>query len=181
MWHVRGRDPVWLALLAAVRRAYWWNPLVGYLARQAILMIESICDHRSAKHFEKSRYVTELASLLLADAAPAPRLLATMQASSLNVQRVRLLHAQLRLRTRDLALVAALGVSAAATAMTNVVERSPSLTAPPESARPAAAPSPVTGDALAVLPRAASGADSAAIDDLLATYAPQQHIGELAP
>jgi beta-lactamase regulating signal transducer with metallopeptidase domain len=159
LWHVRGHDPLWLALLAAVRRAYWWNPLVAYLARQAILMIESICDHRSAKHFDQSRYAAELAALLLADAAPAPRLLATMQAASLNVQRVRLLHTQLRLRTRDLVLVATLGASAAATAMANVVERvsSPAFTAPRNPAAPAA------------------------IDDPLASYAPQQHDGELAP
>ncbi|HET7924638.1 MAG TPA: M56 family metallopeptidase, partial [Rhodanobacteraceae bacterium] len=45
LWHVRARDPAWVGLIAAVRRAYWWNPLVSYLARQAVLMIESRCDH----------------------------------------------------------------------------------------------------------------------------------------
>ena len=122
MWHVRSRDPLWLASIAAVRRAYWWNPLVAYLARQAVLMIESTCDHRSAEHFDKSRYITELAALLLADATPAPRLMATVHAASLNVQRLRLLGARLRLRARDVVLLAALGASAAATAMTSVVE-----------------------------------------------------------
>jgi beta-lactamase regulating signal transducer with metallopeptidase domain len=178
MWHVRGRDPIWLALLAAVRRAYWWNPLVAYLARVGLLMIESICDHRSAKHFEKSRYAAELASLLLADAAPAPRLLATMQAASLNVQRVRLLHAELRLRPRDLLLVAMLGASAAAAAITNVVERvpSPSFTAPQSTAQPDA--ETAAGQLLAVSSRA-DRSDGEALDDLLASYAPQQHSGEL--
>ena len=41
MWHARRRDPVRLALIAAVRRVYWWNPIVAHLARQAVLMIES--------------------------------------------------------------------------------------------------------------------------------------------
>jgi beta-lactamase regulating signal transducer with metallopeptidase domain len=178
MWHVRGRDPLWLALLAAVRRAYWWNPLVAYLARAGLLMLESICDHRSAKHFGQSRYVTELASLLLADAVPAPRLLATMQAASLNVERVRLLRTPLRLRSRDLVVVAALGVSAAATAMTNVVEP----THPASSMTPqlsALAPSTPTGNARVVLPHTDDADDSEAIDDMLASYAPQQHVGEL--
>jgi hypothetical protein len=182
MWHVRGRDPLWLALLAAVRRAYWWNPLVAHLARAGLLMIESICDHRSAKHFGQSRYVTELASLLLADAVPAPRLLATMQAASLNIERVRLLRTPLRLRARDVVLVAALGVSAAATAMTNVVERTrpPSSTTPQNASLPSAlAPPTSTGNARSVLPHTDSADDSAAIDDMLASYAPQQHVGEL--
>jgi bla regulator protein blaR1 len=78
MCHVRARDPLWLLALAAVRRVYWWNPVVAHLARQALLMLESTCDHRSAAHFEKRRYVGELASLVLAGAAPAPRMIATM-------------------------------------------------------------------------------------------------------
>ncbi len=57
LWHVRARDPAWLLAIAAVRRAYWWNPLVAYLARQAVLMIESTCDHRCAVQFGKAAYV----------------------------------------------------------------------------------------------------------------------------
>ncbi len=66
MWHVRARDPAWLFAIAAVRRAYWWNPLVAYLARQAVLMIEAACDHRCAVQFGKTAYMADLASLLLA-------------------------------------------------------------------------------------------------------------------
>jgi hypothetical protein len=182
MWHVRGRDPLWLALLAAVRRAYWWNPLVAYLARAGVLMIESICDHRSAKHFGQSRYVTELVSLLLADAVPAPRLLATMQAASLNVQRVRLLRTPLRLRARDVVLVAALAASAAATAMTNVVEptHAPSSSKPQNAALPSAlAPPTSSGNARSISPHTDNADDSGSIEDMLASYAPQQHVGEL--
>jgi beta-lactamase regulating signal transducer with metallopeptidase domain len=71
MWHVRGHDPLWLLLVAAVRRAYWWNPLVAHLARQATLMIESTCDHRSAQHFDKPRYVAVVAALGAGAAATA--------------------------------------------------------------------------------------------------------------
>ena len=70
-WHVRARDPVWVALIALVRRAYWWNPLVAHLARQALLMIESACDHRCAAQLGKAHYMSQLASLLLAGTAPA--------------------------------------------------------------------------------------------------------------
>jgi len=172
MWHVRSRDPLWLASIAAVRRAYWWNPLVAYLARQAMLMIESTCDHRSAEHFDKSRYITELAALLLADATPAPRLMATVHAASLNVQRLRLLGARLRLRARDVVLLAALGASAAATAMTSIVEYETmaALAEQPSTALPATP----AGAALAILVRAANVRDSEVLNALLGAYTPQE-------
>jgi BlaR1 peptidase M56 len=99
-WHVRARDPVWLGLIAAVRRAYWWNPLVAYLARQAVLMIESTCDHRCAVQLGKAHYVAQLASVLLAGTAPAPRLVATVGAANLDVQRLRLLASCTNARSR---------------------------------------------------------------------------------
>jgi len=179
MWHVRARDPLRLALLAAMRRVYWWNPLVAYLAKQATLMIESICDHRSARHFDGSRYVAELASLLLDEAKAAPRLVATVHAASLNVQRLRLLRSQLRLRTRDRWLVFAFAASAAATAMATVVERQSSPVGPQELALPAGAgndalPPTPAGAALALLLRAANAGDGELIDDLLGAYTPQE-------
>jgi beta-lactamase regulating signal transducer with metallopeptidase domain len=179
MWHVRGRDPLWLAMLGAVRRMYWWNPLVAYLARQATLMLESVCDHRSAQHIDRARYVTELAALLLTDTATAPRLLATVHAKSLNVQRLRLLRAQLRMRSRDFFVVAALGTSAAATALAHVIERQPAPAFDPQQLSPltsgnAALPSTQAGAALALLLRAANAGDADLIDDLLGAYTPQE-------
>ena len=170
MWHVRGRDPVWIAAIAAVRRVLWWNPLVAHLARQALLMIESTCDHRSATQFEKSRYAAELASLVLANAAPAPGLIATMRAGNLDVQRLKLLRTPLRLRARDVVVVAALGVGAATTAMSNVVEREAAL--PPETP-------PSSAQTAVLATDNANGAE--VLDELLDTYAytPQQHLGEL--
>lgn len=175
MWHVRGRDPVWLALLAAVRRIYWWNPLVAHLARQATLMLESICDHRSAAVLGKSRYRAELASLLLAGAGSAPGLMATARTAGFDVQRVRLLGATLRLRARDAVLLAALGVGAAATALTDVAERD----AAQDYARTSAPPSAPNDSAAPSALRAAE-ARTALLDDLLGVYAytPQQHLGE---
>jgi hypothetical protein len=172
LWHARSRDPLWLLVLAAVRRAYWWNPLVAYLARQAVLMIESTCDHRSAKHFEESRYVTELASLLLAGATRAPRLMAAAHTKNLNVQRLRLLGTPLRARARDLMLLAVLGASAATAAAATVVERELPLSV--GSARGPALPSTPAGAALAALLRAAHAGDSDLLDDLLGAYTPQE-------
>lgn len=165
MCHVRSRDPLWLLALAAARRAYWWNPLVANLARQALLMLESTCDHRSAAYFDKRRYVGELASLVLAGAAPAPRMIATAHAANLDVQRLRLLRATLRMSLRDVVVVATFGTGAASLAAANVVDEMPAreLTA---------------GTARTLSARAASDAQS--IDDLLGSnaYTPQQHAGE---
>ena len=108
MWHAHRHDPAWLALIAAVRRAYWWNPLVGYLAREAVLMLESSCDLRCATALGKQSYVTGLATLMLEDAAPSPRLIAAVRSASFNVARLRLLGASRWLRARDVALLVAL-------------------------------------------------------------------------
>ena len=172
-WHVRARDPIWVGLIAAVRRAYWWNPLVAYLAREAVLMIESACDHRCARQLGKAHYVSQLASLLLAGVAPAPRLVAAIGAANLDVQRLRLLGQPLRVRACDVAIVAALAVSATAAAAGVVVERA----APPlVEAAPSAGDLPATpaGNALAALLRAASAGDSALLAELLGAYTPQE-------
>jgi hypothetical protein len=169
MWHVRGRDPAWIATIAALRRVLWWNPLVAHLARQALLMIESTCDHRSAAQFEKSQYAAELASLVLANAAPAPALIATMRAANLDVQRLKLLRTPLRLRARDVVVVAALGAGAATTAMSNVVERE--VTLPPQTP-------PSSAQASVLATDNPNGSD--VLDDWLDAYAytPQQHLGD---
>jgi beta-lactamase regulating signal transducer with metallopeptidase domain len=171
MWHVRACDPVWIASIAAVRRVLWWNPLVAHLAREAVLMIESTCDERSAAVLGKPRYIGELASLVLAKATPAPGLIATLQTANFDVQRLRLLGTTLRLRARHLAVVAVLGVGAAATAMSNVVEREAAVVG---EASPGSAP-PTSRAALR------PSGDAAVLDELLEAYAytPQQHLGEL--
>jgi hypothetical protein len=172
LWHVRARDPMWVGLIAAVRRAYWWNPLVAYLARQAMLMIESTCDHRCAAQLGKTHYMSQLASLLLAVTAPAPRLVSTISAANIDVQRLRLLGQPLRVRARDFALVVALAASATAAAAAAVVERSaPLAVAPPAGSELPATPA---GNALAAVLRAANAGDSALLADLLGAYTPQE-------
>jgi hypothetical protein len=178
MWHVRARDPAWLLSVAAVRRAYWWNPLVAYLARQAVLMIESTCDHRCAGQFGKADYIARLASLLLSSTGSTPRLVATVGTASLDVQRLRLLGETLRLRARDLVLIGALAAAGTATAAfavvdrVTVVARSPALAA----AQPLGRDLPATpaGDALGTLVRAANGGDSELLAELLGAYTPQE-------
>jgi hypothetical protein len=172
LWHVRARDPAWVGLIAAVRRAYWWNPLVAYLARQAVLMIESTCDHRCAAELGKAHYVSQLASLLLAATAPAPRLVATIGTASVDVQRLRLLGQPLRVRARDLALVVAVTATGTAAATAAIVERATPLT----MAAPLVSnlPSTPAGNALAALLRAANAGDSTALAELLGAYTPQE-------
>ena len=172
LWHVRAHDPAWVGLIAAVRRAYWWNPLVAYLARQAVLMIESTCDHRCAAQLGKAHYVSQLASLLLAATAPAPRLVAAIGTANVDVQRLRLLGQPLRLRARDFGLLVALVVSGTAAAASAIVER----TAPVAEAAPVGIELPATpaGHALASLLRAANAGDAAAVAELLGAYTPQE-------
>lgn len=172
LWHVRAHDPAWVGLIAAVRRAYWWNPLVAYLARQAVLMIESTCDHRCAAHLGKAHYVSQLASLLLATTAPAPRLVAAIGTANVDVQRLRLLGQPLRVRTRDLGLLVALAVSGTAAAAIAVVER-PAPLAEAAQLGIELPPTPA-GHALASLLRAANAGDSAALGELLGAYTPQE-------
>jgi hypothetical protein len=173
MWHVRARDPKWLVLIAAVRRAYWWNPLVAHLARQAVLMLESACDHRCAAQLGKDDYRARLASLLLAATAPAPRLVAT--AGNFDVQRLRLLGEPLRWRSRDRALLAALAAAATAPAAIAVVDRTSSATAADLVAAPGGSlPATPAGEALSTALRAVNGGDSELLASLLGAYTPQE-------
>jgi hypothetical protein len=168
--HVRARDPVWLVLIAAVRRAYWWNPLVAHLARQAVLMLESACDRRCASQLGLDDYRARLASLLLSSAGRAPRLVAT--AGNFDVQRLRLLGEQLRLRTRDCVLIGALAVLGTATAAATVVDRTSwhaARLAPRDSL-----PATPAGGALAALIGAVNGRDTELLVELLGAYTPQE-------
>ncbi|HJR70655.1 MAG TPA: M56 family metallopeptidase, partial [Gammaproteobacteria bacterium] len=168
--HARQHDPLWLVAIAAVRRLYWWNPLVAYLARQSVLMIESTCDHASAAHFAKDQYAAELASMLLAGVAPTPRLVATARTSNLDVLRLRLLGTDLRLRMRDVALLAAVGAIGAATATASVVEPERPLATEATFALPDTPAAAV----LATLIRATNTGDSDVLTELLGAYTPQE-------
>lgn len=168
-WHVRGRDPAWLLAIAAVRRLYWWNPLVARLARHAVLMLESSCDHRCAAQIGRASYAARLAALLLAATAPMPRLVAT--AGSLDVQRLKLLGEPLALRARDLALLAAFVLSGATAAAAAVVERTPSEAAAPPGI---ALPDTPAGRALSALLGAANGGNTELLVELLGAYTPQE-------
>jgi beta-lactamase regulating signal transducer with metallopeptidase domain len=168
--HARQRDPLWLVAIAAVRRLYWWNPLVAYLARQSVLMIESTCDHESAAHFAKDQYVAELASMLLAGAEPTPRLVATARTPNLDVLRLRLLGTDLRLRVRDVALLVTVSAIGAATATASVVEPEQPLVALPAFVLP----DTPAGAALATLLRATNTGDSELLTEILGAYTPQE-------
>jgi hypothetical protein len=151
-------------------------------------MIESMCDHRCAVQLGKTSYRIELASLLLATTAPAPRLVATVGAGSLDVQRLRMLGESLRLRARDVALIAALAAAGTATAVGAVVERLPKGTdlfsaqidLPLPGAKRAenrsvpGLPATPAGNALATLIRAANGGHAELVVELLGAYTPQE-------
>jgi hypothetical protein len=134
-------------------------------------MIESTCDHRCAAQLGKAGYRAQLASLLLAATAPAPRLVATAGAGNIGVQRLRLLGEPLQLRALDLTLIAALCAAGIATAAAAVVERVPLLeTGAPHTDLPATP----AGDALATLIGAANGGNDELVVELLGAYTPQE-------
>jgi beta-lactamase regulating signal transducer with metallopeptidase domain len=172
LWHVRVRDPWWLFAIAAVRRAYWWNPLVAYVARQAVLMIEAACDQRCAAQLGRAHYRGQLASLLLAANLPAPRLMAAANGGNLDVQRLRLLGEPLQLRARDLMLIAMLSAGAIATTAAAVVERLPQLRE--DRSLGTDLPETPAGAALTTLIRAVNGDNAELIVELLGAYTPQE-------
>jgi bla regulator protein blaR1 len=133
-WHVRRRDPLRILLLTAVRRVYWWNPLVAKLAAEATLMIEAACDRNCAQELGTPHYVERLAQMMLAaHGGPPPLLTAAAGRRSSNLRRLNLLERETRMRTRDYLLVGALAAGGLALAACRTIEpndaaRAPALT-----------------------------------------------------
>jgi hypothetical protein len=106
-WHVRRNDPFLIAAITLVKRVYWWNPLVAYLAAHALLLVEAACDRRCAASLGIPHYIERLAAMMLDSACrPSPRLAAAARGH--NVTRLELLSAGSRLRARDLVWLLAL-------------------------------------------------------------------------
>lgn len=171
-WHLRRRDPVWVALVAALRRAYWWNPLVTHLADQAVLMTESLCDRRCIATLGRRDYVGRLAAMMLeaGDSASTPSLAPAARRPSLNVRRLKLLDATPRLRPRDYAVLAFFCVAATAAAAAQVVE-APG--ARPDWSR-VSIPATPAGRALAALLGAFNDGDLESVGAYLGAYTPQE-------
>lgn len=114
--HARAFDPASLAAIQLIRRAYWWNPLVGLLARDAALWLEAACDERCARLLGRRRYRDALARLLLIAQRQAGAVSATLDTPSWNLRRLRVLERPARIGRRELAgialCLAALGVGA---------------------------------------------------------------------
>jgi hypothetical protein len=169
--HIARRDPIWLTSIMAIRRAYWWNPIVAHLARQAILMMESICDHRGARCLGRRQYIEHLAAMMLdAEGARSPRLAAAALRPSLNILRLELLKRRMRLRVRDYVLIGLLATAGATVAAAQVFEN--------PHARPkwshVAIPATPAGRALATLLGAFNEGDLELMGTYLGAYTPQE-------
>lgn len=180
--HVASRDPLWITFVTLIRRAYWWNPVVAWLGREAVLAMEAACDRRCAGWIGRERYVERLASMMLdAVAPPAPRLLAYARTPNLNVRRLRLLEAATpRFRPRDglsIALTAALAGAAATYAVAKPAPVSEHDAAASES-RPAwsrvVIPDTPAGNALEALLDAFNAGDSERLAIELGAFTPQE-------
>ncbi len=173
--HVRAHDPFWITLITTVERAYWWNPLVAALSRQAVLMSEAACDRRCSARFGRPQYIERLAALMLdADAAAAPRLLAAARGNGLDVHRLELLGRSMRLRARDCALMLAFTAAGAAYAGSHVIE-------PPKPAwSRVTVPATPAGRTLTTLLEAFETGDTQLLGSYLGAYTPQELAWPLA-
>jgi beta-lactamase regulating signal transducer with metallopeptidase domain len=125
-WHVRRHDPLKVLLLTALRRFYWWNPLVFALAKHAALLLEAECDRRCAHDVGKRRYVTELARTMLAASNPPPLPLAAAAGTrGSNLLRLDLLNREALMRTRDHLVLWAFALCAVALAACKSLEPEP--------------------------------------------------------
>jgi beta-lactamase regulating signal transducer with metallopeptidase domain len=129
-WHVRRRDPLKVLVITAVRRLYWWNPLVRALASHAALLLEAECDRRCARDVGKNLYVTELARTMLAASSPPPLPLAAASGTrGSNLLRLDLLNRETLMRSRDHVVLWAFAASAIALAACQSVQPEASATA----------------------------------------------------
>jgi hypothetical protein len=175
-WHVRRGDPGLVALVVAIKRLYWWNPLVAWLASRVVLETESACDHRSAQVLGRDAYIERLAAMMLdAHAAAVSPMLAAAHGGHLDVARLRKLTQPTHLRLHEavmiVAVAAATGVSIAAQRLTPPADR-------PVWSR-VGIPDTPAGDALETLLSAFNEGDPEFIDAYLGAYMPQQVSWEL--
>jgi hypothetical protein len=184
LWHVRRRDSLSITFVTAMRRAYWWNPAVSWLCREAVLMMESDCDRHCAQWFG-AEYAERLAAMMLdASAIHSPRLAAHARNASLNVRRLQLLERGVRLRRRDRMLIVLLSSGAAVTAAHGlIVPRVPSgdglpYEAQPEDARGASSrstlPNTPAARALQELLDAYNAGDVERLGERLGAFTPQE-------
>ncbi|HZF28016.1 MAG TPA: M56 family metallopeptidase [Gammaproteobacteria bacterium] len=128
-WHVRRRDPLKVLLLTALRRAYWWNPLVRALAKQAALLLEAACDRRCAREIGRELYVAELARTMLAASNPPPLPIAAAAGTrGSNLLRLDLLNRETVMRARDHVVLWAFAASVLVLAACQTVEPGTSAT-----------------------------------------------------
>jgi hypothetical protein len=171
-WHIRRHDPVWLLLVTAIKRAYWWNPIAVFLSEQAVLTMESACDECCTRYLGRQHYIGRLASMMLdAGSCESPNLVAAAASRpSLNVQRLRLLARTARVCVRDYALLALFWGAGAFVAGCSLIEVS--------VARPAwsrvAIPDTPAGAALTVLLDGLNGGDLERVAGYLGAYTPQE-------
>jgi hypothetical protein len=168
-WHVRQHDPLWIACIVALARAYWWNPVVAYLAKHALLMLESACDRRCSASFGEDRYVERLATMLMsADNASSALVAAASRSRNQSVRRLKLLGTKVRLRVRDGMIIACLAAASGIVAAVHAA-------APPaiQSPAPRATATAAEG-ALAVLAAALDGGDQELLNIYLGAFTPQE-------
>jgi bla regulator protein blaR1 len=123
-WHARRNDPLLIAAVMLVKRAYWWNPIVAYLAARALLLVEAACDRRCAASLGASHYIERLAAMMLDSGGKSPRLAPAVRGHD-NVLRLELLSAPTRWRACDCALLAALCAIGACIAGWSVAQARP--------------------------------------------------------
>src|SRR5882672_7895696 len=124
-WHVRRNDPLLIAAVMLVKRLFWWNPIVAYLAAQALLLVEASCDRRCVESLGAPDYIERLAAMMIGSGGRASPRLAAAARGHENVLRLELLSEPARWRARDCALLVALCTLGASFAAWHVTESQP--------------------------------------------------------
>ena len=119
--HIKHKDTYWLWLICATESVFFWNPLCLLLANLARQQIELSCDESCMEKLsDKYRY--DLASLLLSEhqyryehASLGHSVLAVSHSKSFNIQRVKTLNKEKKMKLSHLMIItAALSCSALA-------------------------------------------------------------------
>lgn len=91
--HLVNKDNLRLMLLEIVECLFWWNPLVRKLINYNRFFIEARCDESTSKEYGHSKYIEDLASLILLKHHDRPsNLVCTATSNSKNnIARIKLL------------------------------------------------------------------------------------------
>lgn len=111
--HHRRHDPLWRLCVEIVRAAYWWNPLVHWMARRYIMQSECACDESVLRDGTDAKAYANVLCDFAESHSPNSLALAMADTSSLERRVGRILAGKNHTGTLLLAVLGFLGLTAA--------------------------------------------------------------------